>query len=127
LQAARYRFPRPQTAIRTTDRTFIRNQRNTPVKDFRFRYSQSPRQLFHRLYRRGHLNCLSVIDRHLPVAFDRLPATSGHDLDLQSMKHVESQWKPLEEEGAQVCADKKWLLLNNKTNRLADENISTRR
>jgi hypothetical protein len=41
------------------------------------------------------------------------------------MKHVESQWKPLEEEGAQVCTDKKWLSPNDKTNRLTDENIST--
>jgi hypothetical protein len=43
------------------------------------------------------------------------------------MKHVESQWKPLEEEGAQVSEGKKWLLLNDKTNRLADAYISTRR
>jgi hypothetical protein len=40
------------------------------------------------------------------------------------MKHVESQWKPLEEEGAQVCDGKKCLLLNDKTNHLADEKIS---
>jgi hypothetical protein len=43
------------------------------------------------------------------------------------MKHVESHWKPLEEEGAQVCEVKKWLLLNDQINRLADENISMRR
>jgi hypothetical protein len=97
------------------------------VKNFRLRYYRSPRQLFHRLYPPSDLNYLSVIDRHLPVAFDRLPATSRHDLDLKSMKHVESQWKPLEEEGAQVREGKKWLLLNDKTNRLADETISMRR
>jgi hypothetical protein len=43
------------------------------------------------------------------------------------MQHVESQWKPLKEEGAQVCADKKWLLIDDKTDRLADETISMRR
>jgi hypothetical protein len=85
-----------------------------------------PRQLFHRLCPRGDPNYLSVIDRHLPVAFDRLPAASHHDLDLQSMKYVESQWKLLEEEGAQVFDGKKWLLLNDKTNGLADAKISMR-
>jgi hypothetical protein len=107
--------PSPTGGDQNNRPPFIRNRLNTPVKDFRFRSPRSPRQLFHRLYPRGNLNYLSVIDRYLPVAFDQLPATSLHDLDLQSMKHVESQWKPLEEEGAQVCAEKKWLLLNDKT------------
>jgi hypothetical protein len=43
------------------------------------------------------------------------------------VKHAESQWKPLEEEGAQFCAGKKWPLPNDKANRLTGENISTRR
>jgi hypothetical protein len=43
------------------------------------------------------------------------------------MKYVESQWKRLGEEGAQVCDGKKWLSPNDKTNRLADGNISMRR
>jgi hypothetical protein len=43
------------------------------------------------------------------------------------MRHVERKWKPLEEEGVQVCGGKKWLLLHDDTNRLADENISMRR
>jgi hypothetical protein len=43
------------------------------------------------------------------------------------MKHVERKWKPLEEEGVQVCERKKWFLLDDNTNRLADENISMRR
>jgi hypothetical protein len=42
---------------------------------------------------------------------------------MQSMKHVERHWKPLEEAGAHGCEGKKWLLVNDKTNRLADENI----
>jgi hypothetical protein len=41
-----------------------------------------------------------------------------------SMKHFESQWKPLEEVGVQVCDGKKWLLLNDTTDRFADEKIS---
>jgi hypothetical protein len=39
------------------------------------------------------------------------------------MKYLETQWKQLEEEGAQVCEGKKWLLLNGKT----DEHILMRR
>jgi hypothetical protein len=43
------------------------------------------------------------------------------------MKHVESPWKPLEQKRSQVHEGKKWLLPNDKTNRLAEDNLSVRR
>jgi CRISPR/Cas system-associated exonuclease Cas4 (RecB family) len=60
--------------------------------------------------------CHLRIYRHLRAVVDRLPATSRHDLELQWMKHVESQWKPLEQERSQVREGKQWLLLNDDPN-----------